>query len=192
MERPLSSVAEIVDRLRRDLAADMDVPFALFGHSFGSLVCFELARALEREDGLVARRLFVSAHPAPHLPQRGPRVHDQPDAALAAELRRLAGTPSELLRDSELLALLLPAMRADYTASETYVHADMGPLSCPITALGGCSDPETHEAELAGWRQHTKGRTTVHVLSGNHFFLRPRRKEVVEIIGRELASAAEL
>src|SRR5260370_20858382 len=112
-EPPATSMPSLVRALAAGLSPFLDRPFALFGHSLGALVAFELCQELRSMRQPVANHLFVSARPAPHLPDRRPPIHHLPDEALAAELRRLNGTPEDVLGDSALIELILPHLRAD-------------------------------------------------------------------------------
>lgn len=146
-------------------------PFALFGHSMGGKIAFELARTLEKHTASAPAHLFVSGISAPQLRVRTPRVHQLADEALLDELRRLNGTPEELLRNEELMGLMLPFIRADYTLSETWKYRPGAPLRCPITAFGGRQDPDADETELAAWRQLTSNQFEMRLFEGDHFFI---------------------
>jgi len=45
-------------------------------------------------------------------------------------------------------------LRADFATSETYRYEPLPPLSCPLTVLGGISDPTTTRDELRAWAVH--------------------------------------
>jgi len=98
------------------------MPYAFFGHSLGALIGFELARALVRENGSAPVHLFVSGHSAPQVQSLDPPIHQFPEPDFLKRLKHLNGTPGEVLRDAELMALLLPVLRADFAINETYVY----------------------------------------------------------------------
>jgi surfactin synthase thioesterase subunit len=160
--------------------------FALFGHSTGAIVAFEVARALEQSHGVVAAALFASARRGPTT-RRDEQVHRGGDRALLREVGRLGGTPPELLADEDVQELMLPALRADYTAIETYRHQPGPPLSCPIWALAGSDDPLTTETELAAWRPQTTAAFTLCTYSGHHFYLADHLPEITALIATALA-----
>ena len=181
-------VAEILPPLRPLIGR----PFALFGHSMGALIAFELARRLRAEGAPVPAHLFVSGHRAPQLPNpRSPLAH-LPDAAFLAELRtRYDGVPAEVLRHPDLMALLLPCLRADLALVEDYQCDVAEPLACPISVYGGEDDPVANEAELAAWRAQTRGEFTLTRFAGTHFFIRSAREELLAALSRELALVPE-
>jgi pyochelin biosynthetic protein PchC len=182
MNELVSAVADAVEPL-------LDRPYALFGHSMGSAVAWELAHELDRRGIPGPRRLFASGRVAPGLAVTG-QLHRENDDTLGAELVRLGGTSREVLNDSGLRSLVLTAVRHDYRIIETYRSADRPPLSCPLHVLTGSTDPELGEAHsrdrAGGWADLTTARTEVRVFPGDHFYLIPRRREVVATVLRRL------
>jgi pyochelin biosynthesis protein PchC len=163
-------------------------PLALFGHSMGAAVAFELALLLEREQGATPRALFASGRIAPSLHRDG-RVHRLDDAALVAELRRLGGTDAEVLAEPELLPLVLPSIRGDYRASETYRAQPGARLRCPVVALTGDADEHVTPDEAALWRRHTTGGFGLRVFRGGHFYLADHTAAVAGIVTDTLRAA---
>jgi medium-chain acyl-[acyl-carrier-protein] hydrolase len=170
-EPGIPSIAGMAAALAAGLRDFLDMPFAFFGHSMGALLAFELSRQLRREALPLPRLLAVSAHRAPHLPNRRPRTYDLPPDEFLAEITRLNGTPVTVLEHQELLDLLLPTLRADFEAVETYAYTPGAPLPCPIRAYGGVDDPEVSRAEIEPWREQTSGTFSVSMFPGDHFYV---------------------
>ena len=179
-----------METLIQTLAGAMEsygqIPYAFFGHSMGALVGFELARALRRRRRTGPVVLFASGCRAPQLPDPGSPIHGIDTPAFIAELRRLEGTPEEVLQSTELMELLLPALRADFALCETYVYEDEAPLDCAISVFGGLDDPRTTRAELESWRLQTRRSFRLHMFSGNHFFLQQAPLQIVQEVARDL------
>jgi len=171
-ERPFTQLSLLVEALAQALAPLLDGPFAFFGHSLGALISFELARRIRRQYGLHPARLFVSAARAPQIPHRGPSIHTLPDKEFFMELRRLNGTPSELLGHEELMEIMLPILRADFALYETYLYSIEPPLNCPISAFGGLQDSKVSESDLGAWRAQTSVSFSLQMFPGDHFFLK--------------------
>jgi len=170
-ERPLPSVAALVSGLATGLREHLDEPFAFFGHSLGTLLSYELARRLRDEGRLLPAALALSAHRAPHIPSPRPPISSLPRAEFLAELHRLNGTPAEVLAHEELLDLILPVLKADFAADETYVSTPAPPLPCPILAYGGTEDHDVPLAHIEAWRDYTTGNFSMHTFRGGHFFV---------------------
>jgi medium-chain acyl-[acyl-carrier-protein] hydrolase len=141
------------------------------GMSMGALVAYELAHRLREEGAPRPRMLIVVAHRAPHRPDRRTPVAGLPDDGVLDEVRRLDGTPAEILEHPELRELLLGALRADLTLCERYRHVPRTPLDVPLVALGGRDDQEVTAAELAAWSELTTGRFSMTLLPGGHFLI---------------------
>jgi medium-chain acyl-[acyl-carrier-protein] hydrolase len=171
-ERPFSRIEPLVEALAVALRPQLDIPFALFGHSMGALIAFELARQLRRQGLPMPVHLFASGRHAPHRPDPVPPIHNVPDETLLAEVRRLQGTPDGIWEDPELRALFLPILRADFSVNESYRHIREAPLACGISAFGGLEDYKVGREDLTGWRQHTQGAFALRMLPGGHFFMR--------------------
>ncbi|HTK76676.1 MAG TPA: thioesterase domain-containing protein [Gemmataceae bacterium] len=180
-----------MDRLIPHLTAavrpHLDRPYALFGHSMGSSVALELARRLAR-DGRRPAALIVSGNAAPHLPPRQPPIHNLPDAELRGELRKMNGTPAEVLDNDELMRAVLPTIRADCALCETYTPRDAQPLDCPILALGGSDDPRVTVDDVKAWQTYTRGPFESRILHGDHFFVHSQRSAVIAAVARFLSS----
>jgi len=164
----------------------LDVPFVLFGHSMGALLAFEVTRVLGARHGLVPERLYASAYRAPHLPHRTRHRGQLPRDELIQELMAMGGTPPQLSQHPELWDLVLPTMRADFTACESYRHVQSSPLECPITALGGVADALVDEEELRAWQEHTRGPFQVRRFPGGHFFLQTAQELVLHLLNQDL------
>jgi medium-chain acyl-[acyl-carrier-protein] hydrolase len=182
---------EACDGLREHLAG----PFALFGHSFGALVAFEVARELRRRGGPEPAHLFISARRGPRRPDPVPPLHGLSDDRFLAEVRsRYGGIPDAVLEEPELLALLLPTLRADLQAVETYTSEPDTPLEVPMTAFGGLNDPWASLEDLEAWADETRGRFHITRFPGGHFYLNESEAALLEALetqlGPEVASTA--
>jgi medium-chain acyl-[acyl-carrier-protein] hydrolase len=162
-------------------------PFAFFGHSMGAVVAFELARLLRRRHQPLPRVLLVSGARAPQF-RRGHVPPPEPSPAEFKEaLRRLQGTPPEVLDDPELMSVILPAVREDAAIYRNYVYAEEPPLDCPIRAYGGAQDPNVRLEHLEAWAQQTTAPFAMRLFPGGHFFLQTDRDEFLAAVARDLA-----
>ena len=163
----------------------MDRPFAFFGHSMGGLVSFELARLLRREGATQPAALFVSGRRPPHLPIEPP-TYNLPEDEFIEELRRMGGTPEEVLTHPELLTLLLPTLRSDFELCQTYSHTEEPPFTFPITAFGGLNDQFVPREEMDRWREQTTGPFQLRMFPGDHFFLHSSQALLLQMLSRDL------
>ncbi len=187
-ERPLESVAELVETITSEIVSALEGPFALFGYSFGALLAFETTRELRRRN-IAPERLMVAALKAPQLALRRKPIHTLPDREFAEEVRRFCGTPDAVLENTELMNIVLPAIKADFTAYETYRYSQEPPLDIPITAMGGITDPSVSPGELAAWGDQTSAGFATRLFPGGHFFLNTAAPLLTWTIARETLPA---
>jgi surfactin synthase thioesterase subunit len=179
-------VAAVADMLRPLLRE----PFALFGHSMGGLVAFELARLLSKRSAVTPTALFVSACRAPHVPSREPPMHRLADEAFVERLRAIGGTDVEVAENRELMELLLPTLRADFEVVETYVPpAGRHALTCPLTVFGGIDDRLVLPDDLDAWRDQTTGDFTRIMYPGDHFYFAAVRQSLCRVMADHLLGA---
>jgi surfactin synthase thioesterase subunit len=165
----------------------LDKPFALFGHSMGAIIAFEVARQVRRLSGLQPAHLFVSGRRAPPVPPREPHTYNLPDAEFREELRRLNGTPPQVLDHPELMQLMLKIIRADFTLTQTYVYTPEPVLNCPMSVFGGLDDTGVKREDLAAWCEKTTGGCSLRMFAGDHFFLQAAEASLLRIIRQELS-----
>lgn len=188
-EPAVGSAAKLVELLTGPLLAHAGERYALFGHSMGGLLAFELAHAMTAR-GRPPAHLIVSGLSAPHLPQDGGvQVHRLPDDELIAHLGQLEGTRPDLLAAGDLMRSLLPTLRADFAVCETYTYVDRPPLPVPITVLGGTVDPTADAALLGAWAALTASRLRLRTFPGGHFFLLEQPEQVIETVTMTLTES---
>ncbi len=188
MERPFTEVSSLSRVLAEALASLLDKPFAIFGHSLGALVGFELARQLRKQHDVNPVRLFVSAGCAPQVPRRRSPIHTLPAKEFLTEVRRLKGIPTEVLEHEELMEVILPLLQADFALYENYVYSIEPPLNCPISAFGGLRDDTVNQSDLEAWRDQTTASFSLRMLQGDHLFLNTTQPLLVQMISQDLHS----
>ncbi|MFI1647047.1 thioesterase II family protein [Streptomyces avidinii] len=186
-ERCVDDLRELADRVVAELRPWCDRPVALFGHSLGASLVFEVALRLQEAGDPAPVALFASGRRAPSHHRENQLVHLAPDDRLLAEIKALSGTDPAVLADDELLRSVLPAIRGDYKAAETYRYRPGPALTCPITVLTGDIDPAVTAEEAAGWADHTDGSFALHRFAGGHFYLNQHSAEVIDLIRQQLA-----
>ena len=189
-EAALHDFEVLLSQLADAVAPELDRPYAFFGHSLGALLAFELARRLRDRTGAEPRHLFVSGCNAPHLPKESDDLSQGDDEAIIGKLQELNCTPPQVLQNRELMALMLPVLRADFAVYESYVYRASPPLRCPITVLAGSSDPRTSTEDLEAWQQQTTGLFAVQRFPGDHFFIVTEERSVVRAVVQGLARSS--
>ena len=181
-EPPLMSMCALMEELHHALQPLMAVPFGFFGHSVGSWMAYEAARQLRSPDRRTAIHLFVSGRRSPDLASAAPSPPcPRSDHELLAILARFGGTPAAIMQHPELLAALLPALRADLVLADGYAVDEGHHIDCPITAFGGADDA-SHSGGIQSWKDLTRVKFRTRIFPGGHFYI----STTAEALAREL------
>lgn len=183
-ERPVIDPVEVASTI----AAAADRPYAIFGHSMGARLAFEVVRELRRTGRPLPLRLYPSGINPPHLPTMGPfaGLSKRSDEELLTGVAEGGGVPDAVLAVPELLSLFLPVLRADLTWVDDYVYTEGPPLPVPVVAFAGDTDPVAPPSRMDGWHDHTEAGFTLHTLPGGHFFFLDHLPRVAELIEKDL------
>lgn len=185
-EQAFTDCREMVQALVPHLLPFLNKPFAFFGHSMGAIIAYEVARNVQEQHGLKLDRLIVSGRRAPQIPATEPTTYNLPDPEFIEELRRLNGTPQQVLDHPELMQLMLGIIRADFTLTQTYRWVPGPKLSCPFSVFGGFDDADVTRAHLEAWCALTSAGCSLKMLEGDHFFLQTNEKMLLRAINEQL------
>jgi medium-chain acyl-[acyl-carrier-protein] hydrolase len=187
-ETPINTVSELVNALRSALKPYLTpYPFALFGHSMGGLIAYELARSLELSGESQPSLLMVSSYPAPQIHLDEYKIAGLPEESFLFELNRRFNTiPDSMRQNQELIDLLMPMLRADFSLTENYRYNPGKPLTCPVMVYGGTDDPEIKESDLTPWELQTTGTFNLRLFRGDHFYFQKSSENLLSDISSQL------
>jgi surfactin synthase thioesterase subunit len=181
-EPPSTSIDELAIGAADAIAAHADRPIVLFGHSFGGLVAFEVARLLR--DTPAVRHLVVSGCAAPSLLPTdylvwASRLEGQ---EFAEATGRYEGLSPEIVADEELQELLLPGLRADLSLIAGYRYRRAAPLDVGAALINGRDDWHIAGGMLEPWRHEFTTPPTTHWRDGGHFYFADRPDAAVDVL----------
>lgn len=180
----------LADEIAEVLSACEEGPLVFFGHSMGSTLAYETARRLrEGPSPEQLLGLVVSGRRGPDTVRRE-TVHLRDDAGIIEEVVRLDRGSAALLADPDIAGMVLPALRGDYTAVETYAPRPGARLACPVSVLTGDADPQVTAEEAAAWAGATDGAFRLRTFPGGHFYLNAQRDAVTAALAEDLAAFA--
>lgn len=179
MDEPFAASLSLAAQQAADaIMTHTSSPFLLFGHSLGSVLALECARCLQ-ESAVPPLALIVSGRYPPHLPARRKDLHDMPDAALIDEMRRLGGTPEDILHNQDLLDMMLPIVRDDFRLLETHRASPEPRLRIPVHVLCGREDDDSPLELLARWQDVTDYPCSIDLFDGGHFYINESRAQLL-------------
>ena len=185
-EPPATQISTLVQAMTPALQEYLDIPFAFFGYCMGAHLSFELARQLRRQNCPLPEHLFFAARRAPQLPDPNPHCYRLSEPLFLRAVSNLNGLPQEFLANKELVRMMMPTLRADFEAAETYRYTDEEPFDCPITVFGGTDDYSVTSDELVAWHHQTTGTFRFHLFPGDHFFIHSHQANLLKTISGEI------
>ena len=186
-EEPFKRVDDLVQVVIETVLPLLDIPFVLFGYSLGALLAFEVARTLQVQLQRIPEKVFVAACQAPQTMGSRIRRHQMSEGDLVNELKRLNGTPPEILENESMLRCFLPALRADFEMIDTYIYKPLAQLQCSIRAFGGTRDRISIE-HLRGWSEQSSSGYSMDMIEGDHFFIKHSSEELLRLLRQDLLS----
>jgi medium-chain acyl-[acyl-carrier-protein] hydrolase len=187
-EPALTSIPELANAIVCAIASLPPLPSVFFGHSMGAVLAAEVTRRLIGHSLPAPRHLIVSARRPPQIPDPNPPIAALSDAAFVAEIgRRYGGIPAEILAEPDVLALLLPSLRADMLALEKFQPGPRPPLPIPVSAFGGDADLLTPPSAIEAWQSETQAAFAMRIFPGGHFYLDAQRNAVLSEVTRIIA-----
>jgi acyl transferase domain-containing protein/NADPH:quinone reductase-like Zn-dependent oxidoreductase/surfactin synthase thioesterase subunit/ubiquinone/menaquinone biosynthesis C-methylase UbiE len=196
-EAPMDSVPTLVEELADAMLPYLDRSFAVYGHSMGGLLAYELTKYLEQQYAEVPMKLIIGAWPGAGLVEEYVRSLKGVDPDIDLD-RESDSRVLEVLRDNGLftgpvdddasIKPLMPSVRADLKLLGDYRFENGYALRAPITVLRGTEDPLFTVEQLQGWEELTSGGFSLVTVPGDHLFIRGASPEVMRTIADELAA----
>ena len=134
---------------------DSSVPYALYGHSMGCTIVYEVFHLLRNEGYTTPIHVFLSGRYPPHITKPGKKIHLLEGKELVQEIRSLGGTDESILSDPVLQNIFFPTIKEDYRILETYRYIPYSQkISCPVTVVNGTNDERVNYEEAIGWKYY--------------------------------------
>jgi surfactin synthase thioesterase subunit len=189
---PYKSIEQAADRSLQDvlnlIAGEPHV--ALFGHSMGAVLAFEIARRLEAADRPPSF-LIASGSAGPKI-RRSTSSAGLDDDEFLARVTELAGYEDAKLKIPEVRDLVLPTLRADVDMRERYVWDGQGSLACPIIVIRGADDTVVSRADAAAWQEASAAQISSCEPAGGHMYLLSDPMAVISVLKSRRPSCAQI
>lgn len=150
---------EIRDYLKKD------IPCFLMGQCSGAVLAYEVATRLTKNEisGLIA-----CSTPAPNY--KTDKL-DLEGEGLVKSLIKSGGMEPEILNQPELLELLLPIIKNDFSMLNKYQSKNNKLNGIPILILKGKNDNLISLSMLENWGDYTDEVVDISIIEGNHFLI---------------------
>ena len=186
------SIDAMIDSIYEEVLSEISdgEPYAIFGHSMGSLLAYELAWRLLKDEGVSnrPRKLLVSGRIAPQVKTKNERHYMLPTDEFKEKILSYGLVSStEVFKDEKLLNFFIPIMRADFEAVEEYHYVEREKMDIDIAVFWGMDDPSVKYDEIAQWKELTNGMFTFHSFPGGHFFLLENMENFVSKLEDEMS-----
>jgi medium-chain acyl-[acyl-carrier-protein] hydrolase len=189
-ETPYRRISELIYDLTPAILPLINKPFMFFGHSLGAHISFYLIRHLRASNLPCPMHMFVSGSRAPHLPEPADALrYNMDDTEFIEKLNKLGGMTDEILKNKELLDLILPIIKADIEMLNTMKYTEEEPLKCNITSIAGNDDQRVSREDAAAWNKHTCKKFELKMIVGKHLFINTHHEQVINIINQEVINA---
>lgn len=176
------AVNDIFDIIKDNL---MYEDYAIFGHSMGSLLAYELYYKITKENYKAPKHIFFSGHQAPEIISNS-KIHSLPDEVFISEIMKMGGTPKEVLENKPLLDLFLPVLRNDFKIIENYQYIEKSKkIQCGISVLNG-NDDIIPANGLLSWKNHSINDFELINFNGGHFFIKDDFNNVLNYVNKTL------
>ncbi|MEI2467366.1 thioesterase II family protein [Niallia taxi] len=190
MNEPLiDNMKAMVEDIFYSIKNNLTEPYALFGHSMGGLLTYELCHKIQQEGYPAPVHVFVSGRKAPQLKARKKVIHNLSNEEFISEIIKYNGTDKMIFENKELAEIFLPILRADFKLIETYeFFTPLQLLNSNISVFHGIDDKAVNFDELSLWSQVTKKEIEIQNFPGGHFFINEYTEQVVGKVNETLGS----
>lgn len=154
-----------------EVAEQVEGPYALYGHSMGARLAYELCHLLPRLGVRPPTGLAVgAANPPDVIDPLVERYRADPEAAMV-RLRELGGMDDGVLDHPELAELLMPILHADLAWLRDQPRSERAALDLPLLVVVGQRDLSVGPWSAAGWRRLSTGPMRLRLVADDHFFV---------------------
>lgn len=183
----LNDIQQVVDDVYQQIEHELDEPYALFGHSMGTIIVYLLTHQLIRNNKPLPIHVFVSGAGGPSIENYRVARSNLTGDELIHELRVLGGCPEEILNDPKMMDLFAPIIRSDFKCVESFKYQKRDPFNIPITVFFGRDEDVTSE-EADAWKAESLKPVEVFELPGKHFFIFEHVEEILKTVSQKLLS----
>lgn len=160
----------------------LDMKYAIFGHSMGSILAYELTYMLFEKGNVLPKHIIFSGRMPPkrNFPTK---KHLKSDAEFEDDIIRLGGTERAIIENSELKSIVFPIIKADYKLLDGYKYKENNmKLPMDFSVFYGEHDSIDVNENIYEWADYTNKKCDLYCFSGSHFFINEQPRQVTDTI----------
>ncbi len=189
-EKPFTNIQECVEDIYehyKDIFTEGNT--AIFGHSMGSVLAYELIKFMKKKNCPLPVHYFSSGRVSypEMIPENFVGLSKLNDEDFLAKFSESGGFPDVVLKNKDLMNMLMPVLRADVKMVDDYV-LDRNDLTvdCDVTVFFGKSDKMYDGSDLEQWKTLTTGKCDIYGFNGEHFYFSDPvvKKELCSLINQ--------
>ncbi|MEM1323015.1 MAG: alpha/beta fold hydrolase [Bacteroidota bacterium] len=185
-EPSLDDLREIARDVLQQIRSRLSEPYAIYGHSMGTMIGFELVHLIIKEGLPAPLHLFFTGGGGPSAREDDDPKHLMDRPTFIKAIKELGGMPEEILANDEMLEFFVPILQTDFKAVETYAYIERPPLNIPIDVFIG-EDEDISLEEAQAWEKESSLPIDLQQFPGHHFFIFEYVDQILEHIANKLS-----
>lgn len=179
-----SCVADIIEKNK---SLFTDHPYAVFGHSMGTILAMEMIRQLKEKGPSEPVQLFLSGRCAPDEEGAFPVSSDDEDEKIVSFFTDNGLIPEQVIKNKPLMDMFSEILCRDIRMTQKYfITPEQCTASGDISVLYGEDDAFLKGFDMNNWGKFTSGNCTLHKFSGGHFYYSSQQEQFCKCITEKL------
>jgi surfactin synthase thioesterase subunit len=179
-------ISELIGEIAKVIEHYVDLPFAICGHSMGSILAYETAVHLKIKPAV----LIVSGGDAPNYWEKAKKLHLLPDDALLSLMIGNGSAGATIVHKHEY-AWFLNTLRSDLVLCSQYRIKQNHFFDGTTLVMYAVDDQLCNYQNLEAWKNFCPKGKFIRYESGGHFFIREFLPNVIEHIVQALDAATK-
>ena len=181
-EQPLRVMSVAIDAIVEEIEPYLTENMAFVGHSMGSMLVYEVLKALYFKNLPIPKHVFLCGAVPPDLIGESEKIHTLTDMEFCEKLKGYESITPDIMKYPEFYKYFLPVIKADFEMIETYKPDEVWKMPCGVTIFSGTEDPYVPLDYLKEWGRYCEQPPEIITFSGNHFFLKEHVEEICQVI----------
>jgi surfactin synthase thioesterase subunit len=176
----LDNIEAIMEFLFEELKSHLHGQYIIYGHSMGGLLTYLFVKHLiDKLYDLPYAIIISSCMPPSIIEGRTETIHDKDTRIFWNKIASFGGITNDIYENTELRALIEPALRSDFRAVENYRYEPVKTpfINIPLLLLYGDKESIVFK-DLVEWKKEFSGPIQIESMPGDHFFFLGNEKEV--------------